>query len=270
MRIKLFLCLVLCFSIMALTPAFANIAITPFYIDFDAASNKRVVSVKVTNTTSEKQTYRAHFINYKQKPDGSLEEITKAQEDPNAPFAEPYLTVSPRQFTIDPGIMQTVNVGRKPMPNVPDGEYVSYLMIREITPPTPIEQTQASDKEFGVNIKALYATAIPVLLIKGQFTSGTALSEIESAGTPKDSKNALIAVTLEREGTRSSYGSIQVMDGSDVVGEIKNLRVLLSTKSRRVVIQLKKPESELKGKKLRIIFKDGRTDNTITEEKVVF
>ena len=270
MRIKMFLCLVLCFSIIAFTPAFANIAIDKFYIDFDAASNKRVVSIKVTNTTSEKQTYRAHFINYKQNPDGSLEEITKENEDPKAPFADPYLTVSPRQFTIEPGIMQTVNVGRKPMPNAPDGEYVSYLMIREITPPTPVEQTQASDKEFGINIKALYATAIPVLLVKGQFTSATAISQIEGAGSSKDGKNALIAVTLGREGTRSSYGSIQVMDDSDVVGEIKNLRVFLSTKSRRVVIQLKKSESELKGKKLKVIFKDGRTEKTITEEKVAF
>ena len=270
MRIKAFVCLVLGFAFMTWTPAFANISINPFFIDFDAASNKRVVSVKITNTTSEKQTYRAHFINYKQKPDGSLEEINKEQEDPAAPFADPYLTVSPRQFTIDPGVMQTVNVGRKPMPNAPDNEYVSYLMIREITPPTPAEQAQASDKEFGVNIKALYATAIPVLLVKGQFTSETSLSKIESAGASKDGKNALIAVTLGREGNRSSYGSIQVMEGSDLVGDIKNLRVFLSTKSRKIVIQLKKPVNELKGKTLKVIFKDGRTEKTISEEKVVF
>ncbi|MCL2469610.1 MAG: hypothetical protein FWF24_05205 [Alphaproteobacteria bacterium] len=270
MRIKIFLGFLLCFSIMATAPVFANIAITPFFIDFDAASNKRVVSVRLTNTTDTKQTYRAHFINYRQNPDGSLVELTKDQEDPAAPFADTYLTVSPRQFSIGPGIMQTVNVGRKPMPSAPDGEYVSYLMVREITPPTPIEQTEASDQEFGVNIKALYAAAIPVLLVKGQVTAATAIAGVESAGTSTKDNNALIAVTLERKGTRSSYGSIQIMDGRNVVGEIKNLRVLLTTKTRRVVIQLKKPESELKGRALKVVFKDGRTGETITEEKAVF
>lgn len=255
---------------MISTLVFANIAIHPFFIDFDAASDKRVASIKVSNTTSVKQTYRAHFINYKQKPDGSLEEISKEQEESAAPFADPYLTVSPRQFSIEPGVMQTVNVGRKPMPNAPNGEYVSYLMVREITPPAPREKAESGNKEFSVNIKALYAVAIPVLVTKGQLANSTAIANFESAGSSKDKKNALVAVTLSREGTRSSYGSIMVMDGSNTIGEINNIRIYLSAKTRRVVIQLEKPESELRGRKLKVIFRDGRTEKNIAEEKVVF
>lgn len=72
--------MLLCATVLLLCTAAgtadANISVFPYSIDFDAASSKRVQSVRIINTSSETQTYRVSFVNFIQDENGALKETT--------------------------------------------------------------------------------------------------------------------------------------------------------------------------------------------------
>ena len=116
--------MLLCATVLLLCTAAgtanANISVFPYSIDFDAASSKRVQSVRIINTSSETQTYRVSFVNFIQDENGALKETT----DKNGFYADKYLSWSPRQFTLKPNEVQTINIARKSLAQAPDGELV--------------------------------------------------------------------------------------------------------------------------------------------------
>lgn len=259
----------LLFLVAVLLPgvSYANISITPFLVELDAASNKRVKSVKVINTTNDAQTYRVRVVNYVQKDDGSFAQV-EGKADPDANFAEPYLTFSPRQFTLEPKKAQTVNVGRKAVPNLKDGEYVSHLLVQEAKKPTPMPKANADSNALTIDIQALYGITIPVILTKGDLTS---ITEIVGLKKNVEKDTAKLDVSLARKGTKSSWGSVTVIDNKgDKVGELKNIRIYLSAKNREVSVPLNKTPQELSGKTLKVIFNDNYAKKDVAEKTISF
>ena len=52
--------------------AWANISIYPYNLDFDAASRKRVQSIRVINKSNKRQTYRISVIDLQQNSNGDM------------------------------------------------------------------------------------------------------------------------------------------------------------------------------------------------------
>jgi len=240
---------VLCFFAVK---AYSNISVYPYAVDFDASSKKRVVAINVTNPTDEKKTYRISVIDMKQKPDGSFEEIPADQRPESS--AAPYITFSPKQFTLDGKDMQVVNISRKPLLNAPDGEYTSHLKIQEVDTPAPAAETE-QQKQISVEIKFKYDMTIPIYIKKGK-TEG--IAQIKSAKLTQGNGGAGLVVKLERkEGKKYFRGKIVAMAGKKIIAEIGNIRIYPSTLERNVFVPLKKEinAEELAGKKVKIVYK---------------
>lgn len=226
----------------------ANISISPFYLSFDADSNKRSEQVRLTNTGNTTQTYRVKLIQYKQQKDGSYQPITNQD---NSFSAEPYLEFSPREITLEPYQTQTIRVQRKPMSTTPSGEYVSHLMIQELAP--SLQPTISVSSGLSVDLKALYGITIPVMIEKGELTDSASIAK---ATLKTEQKKSIAHVTVSHTGTRSFYGKIVILDGKTEIGRMDNFRIFVGTPERLLSIPLtQKPTG-----KLSIQLLDARSD----------
>lgn len=212
--------------------ASANISIYPYSVDFEAQSNKRVKSVRIINTSDKTQTYRVSMVNFIQDKNGKLTETKDKEGD----FAEKYINWSPRQFTLKPNEMQTVNVARKSMAQAQDGEFVSHLKVAEVKLGAPKPQKKEKTAEgMTMSITALFAVTIPVTIVKGDnLVSKTAIGSYKLVD-----KNTL-GVELKRQGNKSSRVNIAVLntEGKEI-GRLNSVKVYMSTPSLNVRIPLK-------------------------------
>ena len=263
---KIFLLIILT---LCAKPAPANIALYPHSLEFDVSSKKRVQNVRVINNSDGQKTYRVSFVNLAQTNTGAYRELTP--ED-SVNTAEQYLFFSPRQFTLKPGQVQTLNIMRRPAADMADGEYVSHLKIAEVHIPNPREKAASEegggDKTLTIKLKALYAVTIPVIIHKGALESKVEISEIFLR--QQDGRPALEAV-LRSEGTQSARGDIIVLDSKKkVIGRSNNVRIFPYIKERRILIYLSKTEQELKGKTISVTFKDKEPGKNVPEKKISF
>lgn len=212
-------------------PALANISVFPYSLDFEAQSNKRVQSVRIINTSEETQTYRVSVVNFLQDKNGKLTEV----KDDNGTFAYKYLNWSPRQFTLKPNEVQTINVARRSMAKAPDGEFVSHLKIAEVNLGKPkTSQNANADSTLSVQIKALFAITIPVTVTKGEnLVAKTEIGKVAYA------KNNALKVELKRLGNISSRVNVAVLDEKDrEIGRLNNVKVYLSTPTLNINVPL--------------------------------
>lgn len=244
--------IILCVLCFCAAKVCANMSVYPYSADFDSSSKKRVVSINVTNPTNEKKTYRISVVDMKQKPDGSYEDIP-AGEKP-ADSAAPFITFSPKQFTLDGKDMQVVNISRKPLLNAPDGDYTSHLKIQEVDTPVSAAAAEAR-QQLSVEIKFKYNITIPIYIKKGK-TEGSAA--IASAKLTQRNGASGLEVKLKREeGMKYFRGKIVAMADKKVIAEVKNIRIYPSTSERDVFVPLKKEVNaeDLAGKKVKIVYK---------------
>ena len=143
--------------------ALANISIFPYSVDFSDRTRKRVQSIRVINSSDKMQTYRVSVINFNQDEEGKLHEV-----EINDRSAKEYVSFSPRQFTLKPNDVQTINIARKSLSSAKDGEYVSHLKISEVNIGAPkVEKNNDSNSNtLSMELKALFAVTIPVTIEK--------------------------------------------------------------------------------------------------------
>ncbi len=212
----------------------ANISVFPYSIDFDAASNKRVQSVRIINTSSETQTYRVSFINFEQDENGTLKET----KDKNGLYADKYLSWSPRQFTLKPNEVQTVNIARKSLAQAPDGEFVSHLKISEVMlgAPKPKDKPGSKSNTLSMQLRALFAITLPVTITKGDnLYSKTDLLSYKMLPEGK------LQLAFKRLGNKSSRFNIAVVDGKgNDVGRMNGVKIYMSTDKLNIKLPLDK------------------------------
>lgn len=235
-------------------PVRANLAVSSFYVWFDANSPKRAEVVRVTNNSNTQKSYRIKLVNFKQNADGSYSDIEKPLA--GNPFAEPYISFSPHETTLAPGQTQTVRLVRKPMAAAADGEYVSHLLIRELPEKTAVKQ-EAGSGELKIDIKALYGVSIPVIIDKGNLHGSAVISSV-SAG------NNFVSVTVKRSGNRSFWGNLIVRNGTKEIGRVNGLKIFMTTSERHIKIPLS--ENIVSGGQ--VVLEDARTNETISSKKI--
>ena len=251
--------LFLLFGVTIAGQAVANISVFPYNIDFEAESNKRVQNVRVINTSNETQTYRVSFVNFAQDEDGGLAETKDGEET----FADKYLTWSPRQFTLKPNEVQTINIARKSMAQAPDGEFVSHLRIGEVAigAPNSKNPTVENADTLSMQLKALFAITLPVTIRKGKALMNT--TTVESY--KKIAENAMM-VTLKRSGNLSSRVNIAVInDKGEDIGRVNSVKIYLSTDKLNVTIPL---NQKMITSNAKLKLEDARTKKDISTQAV--
>lgn len=217
--------------------AYANISIYPFSVDFKDNSRKRVQSVRVINSSDKPQTYRVSMVDFTQDENGKLKEVKSSETS-----AAPYVSWSPRQFTLQPKAVQTVNVARRSLAKAKDGEYVSHLKISEVSLGAPkINQDKGNSDSISMKIDVLFAVTIPVTVEKGNdLVAKTSLVSWKKVGNDK------LNITLKREGNKSSRINAYVLDGKNKeLGKVKGIKIYMSTDTLNIDIPLEKNVNNL-------------------------
>ncbi len=249
--------LLLCF----LSPnlAFSNISVAPFYLEFDAESSKRMGQVRFTNNATVEKTYNIKLTNFQQDHTGKYSPADKNTE--NILLADEYLEWSPHQVTLKPNESQVVRVQRRGMATVPDGEYVSHLLIQEQPSKIDTDYTSENDGSLIINLEALYEVSIPVMIINGDVQYS---AKIKSAVLDKDSKSPKVSVIVEREGNRSFYGTLIVKQGKEEIGRVNKFRIFTTTDTRDIDV----PLSKLPNGQISVVLMDEKT-NEVLETKLI-
>lgn len=225
--------ILICLLMLCSGKAYANISVFPYSVDFQAESNKRVQNVRVINTSSETQTYRVSFVNFKQDENGDLTEV----KDKDGMYANKFLSWSPRQFTLKPNEVQTVNIARKSMAQAPDGEFVSHIKISEVAMGSPkVKNENAGSDTISMQLKALFAITLPVTITKGKNLKN--VTKVEKYKVLPDN---VLSVTLSRSGNMSSRINVAVInDKGEEIGRVNNVKIYLPTDRLNLRLTLNK------------------------------
>ncbi len=247
-------------TIFFISTANAGFLIYPQKILFHGKTKKQ--SIKITNVTDTKKTYRLKMVNYQQQKDGGYKKIIK--EDPIAKFAEKNLRYGPKKITLSPGQTQTINIMVKSKNSLADGEYRSHLSIVE-KDTTEMRKASTFGSSMGFEIKADYGVTVPVIIRKGNLQMDVV---INSAKLKSDKKGAFLDLTVNRNGQKSMRGQFSIFDGKKEIGVIKNIVLFTNLSKRSFGVNLYKTDakrlnkSSLKGKKVTVKYTSEDDDST--------
>lgn len=247
--------LIICVLSLYAFKAAANISIYPYSIDFEAKGRKRVQTVRVINTSDKPQVYRVSLINYTQDENGKLTEVN----NDDGPFARKYLVFSPRQFRLNPKEAQTINVSRKGLNDLKDGEYVSHLKVQEVSLGEPAKNEDLKENTVSISLTPLFAVTIPVTIEKGD----NLVSKTEVVSTKKiDAKT--VSVTLKRLGNKSSRVNIVLEnEKGKEVGRVNSFKIYTTNTQNTIQIGVE-------GKPVTLKLEDAKTKNEILKQKIDF
>lgn len=228
-------CLTVLFCGLYAAPLWANISIFPYSVDFEANGRKRVQTVRVINISDKEQTYRVSFVNFNQGPQGQLTEVNTD----SGPYARKYLVFSPRQFHLKPHEMQTINVARRGIADLADGEYVSHLKIQEVKLGEPDKGKAKDDNLVSLTLKPLFAVTIPVTIEKGNnLVSKTELVSARALNS-RD-----LSVTLKRAGNISSRVNLVVVDPKgEEIGRLNSVKIYTTAETLSSKVSIKEGTS---------------------------
>lgn len=230
----------------------ANISVSPFYLEFDASSADRSGQVRFTNNSNTERTYNIKMVNFAQNSDGSYGPIEK---DSDGKFADYYLEWSPHQVILKPMESQVIRVQRRGMATAPAGEYVSHLMIQEQPSKVYGEYAEKSDN-LVINLEALYGVTIPVMIVNGDLSAS---AKIKSADIEEKSGKPVAVIDVEREGDKSFYGTLVAKESDNEIGRVNKFRIFTTTDTRRIEVPLSKTPKD----SLEIVLLDEKTDEVL-------
>ncbi|MFT6100922.1 MAG: P pilus assembly chaperone PapD [Arenicella sp.] len=270
-------CLALAFSARS-AYALGDLTVTPTRVIFEGRDRSK--TIHLVNRGNVKATYRVEFTQMAMDDDGKMSEIDVAQE--GQVFADSMLRYSPRQVEIEPGGSQTIRIMVRKPRDLAAGEYRSHLVMYAIPDKAGNSQTldnlqPLKEQEVGISIDVIYRVSIPVVIRHGDLNAefsfssayhlteaeNTELIEVENTET-SDEHGSRVSFTLERKGTRSVYGDIEVAYQPDtenqwyVVGMVKDFVVYVPNDKRNMSMALIAPEGiDIDKGQLKITFSQG-------------
>jgi P pilus assembly chaperone PapD len=227
-----------------------DLLVTPTRIVFEG--NMQTTELALVNRSDKAHTYAISFVQCRMSENGEIKEIDKGTSpDPDDRFADTLIRFTPRRVILEPRQVQVVRMMLRKPADLADGEYRSHLSFRLI--PSAEDAVKPDSVSRGIQIKLvpIYGVTIPVIVRQGSLTATTRLS-----GLRLDSRN--LHVTIEREGTRSTYGDIEALwkaPGSKAlsVALIKGVAVYTPNAKRTMVIALSSPKGvEIRGGELTV------------------
>ena len=192
-----------------------------FYLD----DQKRADSLKVNNQGNDDASCSIKLAHYLVSDDGN---IKRAKNDKEGVYnsAQQLLRYSPRNIKIPGQSSQVIRLSFRRVPNLDDGEYMSYLRIsctgiRPVGLPGQITNS------------AVLSYNLPVIIRHGNVNSE---SEITSAKIERENGNDYVLVEHQRlpEATGSVIGDYEVIgkDSGKVYGKLSSAKVYAPAKYR--------------------------------------
>ena len=193
------------FLVLFSLQSMAGLLINPKRIVLE--ERERAAALDLLNDGTEKARYQIYFEQKVMLPNGSIVDLEEL--DPDASYAKDMIRYSPRRVDIEAGGRQAIRIAARRPKDLPEGEYVSHLVFKEI----PIQQ-EVSDKEededLSVTLKPKLKIAIPIIVRKGALSSEAGVKDVSFDG--EEGKHGAFKLTLTRDGNVSLYGSVEVYD----------------------------------------------------------
>jgi len=199
-------------------------------------------SFKVINTSDVNVKYQISIIDRVQEDSG------KTFVTDNYQFsAKKHLTFSPRKS------IKLAKHGKKPIRiklknygALKDGEYRSYLSV--------ITDNDQPDDVVGYKVGVKTGIQLPIIIRKGKLSATAKIKKAEM----KDGK---INVTLNREGTRSIFGDINITQDEKELGFIKGVAVFVESNTATYTVTAKELDIN---KEFTITFKESEESGDIS------
>jgi fimbrial chaperone protein len=259
--------LLLCTAVLLLGSAFshslqANLLVAPTRVELDDKRAKSAVFSLVNKGTSTSR-YEVYFEEKRMLPSGEFVTLSKDENitQANIPTDETlisqlqaasiakYLRYSPRRITLEPEQGGQIRLALRAPKDLPEGEYRSYIVFHQI-PLAPKDQNNDANKDnqsLSLTISAYMKIAVPIFFRVGELKADISLNtgKLELSEGKQN-----LQVTLHRQGARSSYGSLDIINTADnqVLGSIKNAAVYSELDEQSYAIPLRNnilPGSEL-------------------------
>lgn len=166
--------------------------------------NNAIASLQVSNPTDKPQTYTLTITEKKIDNNGNIVTLPDSVSIPTS--LKKYLKVFPRTVKLAPGESQELQLQLRVPSTVPDGEYRSYLQFQ---PLESNDQMNGSNKSNGVQfaIKFRVGSAIPIFYRKNSQLESVSISDVSLS---KAKKGETLNLTINREGNRSTFGTVVV------------------------------------------------------------
>ncbi len=187
--------------------------VSPHRVDF--GPDARVETLNVANKSEVTRRYDLQIIDQVMQEDG-----TTARLDDFPYSAKDMLRFVPKRFTLEPGERQTVRVMVRRPAGLPDGDYHSHLLFREVPLRAQERPAVATGTQRGAvfEIKALYGVAVPIVVQNGRVQSEMSIA---SAARGKDENGRdVLTVRFNRSGNAEASALLSGVhrkgDGADV------------------------------------------------------
>ncbi|MBI9113311.1 hypothetical protein [Maridesulfovibrio ferrireducens] len=245
---KIFISFFLFFSLASSAFAVGGIMIEPMRVELK--NNQRYAVVTVFNQSiKEPVTYNISTLPMRMKEDGSLyipKKMTKREL-----LAQSMVKFSPRTAIIDPGGKQVVRIVIRKPPNLPEGEYYTYMRVGPVTNPNKkAENHSPSDLNIdkgGVIIDLKVGMRIPVMIYQGTPKVVTTIDDLKIIkGQDEDS----LQLKLKCKGNRSSYVGVSIytmVNGEKKIIASKPRIVTYLPQTTRIVVLPKLDKSFQRG-----------------------
>jgi len=221
--------------LMAPLPALAGVGdllVAPTRIVLNGSRGAEMV---LSNIGDDVATYRVSVELRRMKDDGTLEEVTEANDREKA--AQAMILYAPRRVTIAPGQPQTIRINARAPKGLPDGEYRAHLLFRAVPPPRPV-RPPSEVKGIAFELIPIYGVTIPVVIRLGNLQAKAGIANVQLANL--DGKPA-VALDVTRAGDRSVFGDVRVFKAGikDPIAIQRGVAVYTEIGTRHVVIPVK-------------------------------
>lgn len=215
--------------LLAAPLANANLLVTPTRVDLSSSSQTNAV-FSLLNKGSGEARYEVYFEDKRMLADGNYETL----EDKSAQSISDFVRYSPRRLTLAPEQASSVRLALRAPRDLAEGEYRSYIVFHQIPLQEKASDTASGDGSMSLTIAAFMKVAIPVVLRVGKLDADVSIS-----ASPDKAKSSL-TLTLQRDGTRSTFGDLDVIRAKDgkQLASMKNLAVYTEVNSRTLDVPL--------------------------------
>lgn len=165
-------------------------------------------SLQVCNPTDAVRTYQLSFIDKKMEDGGKVVDIP---DSVNFAFSlKKQLRVFPKRITLNPGECQEVQIQLRNTSSLADGEYRSFLHFLPLVSSEGVSADTSNVAKAPVPaIVIQIGAAIPVFFRKNTVLKSVWIDSVHLS-KPENGKTVL-SMTINRAGTRSTFGGIIVM-----------------------------------------------------------
>ncbi|WP_299268904.1 hypothetical protein [uncultured Psychrosphaera sp.] len=217
----------------------AGVSFTNLRVFIDNKSNKQ--DFTLLNRGNESESCQISLIDYNVAEDGSLTALEQNKRTSNS--AQPYVRLSPKRVTIKPQQSQKLKIIARGYRKAESNELHSYLSIAcKPSDDGLLFKDETNSKYKTPSIRPVMISRIPIIIRKQQVPVNIDFTDITF--TTKGEKT-LLNFTLLKEGERSIYGKLKLLDETGEQIAIKSsVSAYIQAKAIKHTLQFKNTDSK--------------------------